>query len=101
MGTTHKYYEPNEWDQMLIAAGFAKPETFDEEYQQYLRDCKKSGDETMAYDNWNQCRREWDRLNDEYNAEFPDVTAVLTPAQERRERELLQAMSQCEWALGY
>jgi hypothetical protein len=101
MGTMHKYYEPNEWDQMLIAAGFAKPETFDEDYQKYLRDSKYSGDETMDYDQWNHCRREWDRMNAEWEKEFPDQFATLTPAQEKRQHELLRDMMRFEMALGY
>lgn len=104
----HEYYEPNETEQMFIAAGWISEADVDLDYQDYLRN---QGDEfTMSYQSWLNTKRDLDELNATYEAEITPVYRncsmgedmdFLTPEFNRREQHLLKEMSYLEQALGY
>lgn len=95
----HKYYQPTEYEEMMLAAGWLTMADLDDEYQEYVR----KDDEPMSYDGWTNCKREWDLLNTTYEL-------IIDPAFRYRElvdderiaqKSLLDRMSWLECILGY
>lgn len=85
---THNVYEPNEYEQMLIAAGWITAESCDPEYLDYQR--WEVHNDQMTYEHWKHLRAEWNRLSAEYEA-----------AADRRQNQLVDQMSHIEYILGY
>jgi hypothetical protein len=99
----HTYFQPNDYDQMLIAAGWVTVESLDDDYQDYRR---KEGSDALDYSTWLSVKRDWDEANAAYLREFepdgrPLLDSELTLAQRWRMKELLDRMSWCEQLLGY
>ena len=101
MAQGNVYYEPTEYEAMLIAAKWISIEDVDTDYQEYKR--KNRWDDEATYDGWLSMRRQWDELNAQYEREVePHYRAyTMTPALERLQVELLNRMSQLETWLGY
>ena len=100
----HTYFQPNEYEQMFIAAGTIQQSELDDEFQEYLRETK--GDEfQMDYSDWNSSRRKLDELNQVYSKEIEPIYRAgirpLTSSELLSENELLNQMSILESALGY
>lgn len=98
----HTYYEPTEYEQMLLAAGWVKPEDLDPDYWRYTKISPGEGLDggVATYDQWQGMKREWDALNAEYEAieaDFPDQFHPHT----HRQDQLLDQMSRLEYLLGY
>lgn len=102
MGRSHDYYEPTEYEQMLIAAGWVTPESLDMDYQEYT-----SGNrDAVSYSTWQHLRRQWDELNEQYEkniAPYYRQESDMTIPYEmvRLEKQLLGDMSDIEVTLGY
>lgn len=107
--SAHDYYQPSEYEQQMIAAGFIAEGDTDPDYQEYLR--RGADDEfTMTYSSWVNQKRRWDSLDAEYQAEIAPVyrncpmgedMTPFTAEFNRREEYLLREMSYCEQALRY
>lgn len=100
----HTYYQPNETEQSLIAAGIIKPEHVDEDYQQYCLWARSQSDGVMDYSSWQAAKQSWDELNAVYEREIEPVYksgGELTDTQSELENSLLRQMTQIETALGY
>lgn len=97
----HKYYEPTEYEQMLIAARWVSIEDLDPDYLEYV---KKTREDVQEYETWQSLRREWDRLNTRYMEEvepFQLDAENFTVQMEALAEDLLAKMSELEYLLGY
>lgn len=97
----HKYYEPTEYEQMLIAARWVSIEDLDPEYLEYL---KSAPEGTTDYEGWQSMRREWDRLNERYTSDIDPLIREykqLSSSEEALSSDLLCKMSELEYLLGY
>ena len=103
MANPHTYYQPTEEEQQLIVAGWITAESLDKDYQEYLK--KADWESLMTYEQWLTCKREWDALDAQYEAEIAPFdhqnAPPLTPAKEKRQCDLLNQMNWLEIALGY
>lgn len=107
----HANYVPNEYEQMLIAAGWVTTESLDGEYQKYLssvKDLQRRFDEyePLSYSGWLSTREQWSLLDAEYQAEVqphydakPDGNIPWNVRE--REKQLLSQMDWLETCLGY
>jgi len=98
----HKYYQPTEHEQQMVAAGWITQEDADPDYQVYLKNAPY--DSEGSYQEWITMKREWDVLNTQYLTEIQpliDNGDNLSASQSRRETELLREMSNLEILLGY
>lgn len=97
----HKYYEPTEYEQMLIAAGWVSVETLDEDYLSYIR----SNGSDMDYSVWVSMKKQWDDLDSQYRAEINPLYErdgyTLSSLEEKRAQALIRDMSYLEVMLGY
>jgi hypothetical protein len=108
---THTNYTPNEYEQMLIAAGWITAESLDSEYQKYLAstvDLQRRFDEfePMDYSAWKSMHEQWNQLDAAYKTEVqPHYDRHYDgniPWQVRdREKQLLRDMDWIETNLGY
>ncbi len=98
--TAHTYYQPNQAEDLLITAGWIKPEEVDSDYQQYAKTADPEF--LMDYAQWQTTKKLWDEFNDCYEREidpfFPDE---MTAEKEALSNSLLRQMTQLESALGY
>lgn len=90
----HNYYEPTEYEQMLIAAGWVDIESLDEDYIDY----ESRTTDALGYDDWKSLRQEWDSLDAIYLGMISGVGVV---AYSETERQLVSRMAQIETQLGY
>lgn len=107
----HTNYVPNEYEQMLIVAGWVTAESLDGEYQEYLRstaDLQRRFDEyePMSYNSWKSAREQWNCLDEAYKSEVQphyDIKPDGNIPWNVREREsyLLREMDWLETCLGY
>lgn len=99
--TKHSYYQPSEYEQMLIAAGWVETGTLDPDYLKYQHVVIMPCD----YNNWQNMRREWDALEQRYDNEIEPLygknNKLPSYALEELERELLDRMAWLEELLGY
>lgn len=99
----HTYYEPTEYEQMYIAAGWMSLGDLDPEYLAY----KRNEGHAMDYEDWTSTRREYDELNTAYKNEIETLYKEhgydysLPYELEIRQNELLKDMSRLEVWLGY
>ncbi|MBI5671266.1 MAG: hypothetical protein HZC41_24990 [Chloroflexi bacterium] len=104
----HTYYQPTEYEQMLIAAGWITPESVDLDYLEYVRLIGKG--DAMRYDEWQTTKRELDELDARWNKEIEPLYAMggygdyliqMNQEQQQLEKQLLREMSWLEVLLGY
>lgn len=104
MNNPHTYYQPTEYEEMMIAAGWVTLADLDDDYQKCPR---AHGDEYMSYEGWVSMKREWDALNAEYEAWItPFYTGIFHDVPMPRPLQVLQSdllsrMSYIETVLGY
>lgn len=100
----HKFYEPTEYESMLLAARWISMEDVDGEYQTYMRNTPYP-EFLMTYDEWRGKLNELDELAARYDAEIaPLLTAdpcYLNYEQKRLMSSLCNKMSDIETLLGY
>lgn len=102
MATAHVNYEPTEYEQMLIAAGWVTIESLDTEYLEY----SSGNNDAASYSTWQYLRRQLDELNAEYERDIQPLYDA-TPSgnigyfERKQEERLLASMSSIEVALGY
>jgi hypothetical protein len=97
----HTYYEPTEYEQMLVAAGWVAIEDIDPDYIEYKR---HTDDDRLTYDQWTRAKREWDRLNEIYVERIEPYIRdheLMPHSIEDLAEDTLAKMSQLEWELGY
>jgi hypothetical protein len=90
-------YQPTEYENCLIAAGWVNKADLDPEYVE----CQRTADEPMSYAQWSSCRAELLELNARWQAEIGDFYPVDDFKKERLANELLDEMCQLETLLGY
>lgn len=107
----HVNFVPNEYEQMLIAAGWVTAESLDTEYQEYLRSTvwlQRQFDEfePATYAGWKSMREQWNCLDEAYKADVqpyydskPDGNIPWNVRE--RESNLLREMDWLETCLGY
>jgi hypothetical protein len=106
MGKAHVNYEPTEYEQMLIAAGWVDIESVDPEYGEYIKSMKGQSElSVMSHAGWQVTRKMWDEANDQYEKEIQPLYYIqdtnLTNAQQNRERTLMGELMWLEYLLGY
>lgn len=102
MSKTHTYYEPTEYEQMLIAAGWVTIESLDTEYQEHAT----SNNDACSYSSWKSLRLRYDELNEQYEKDVEPyyISGNCKPIPyevEQHGKRLLRAMTDIEIALGY
>lgn len=97
----HINYVLNEYESMLVAAGWVDAGDLDSDYLDYVA----KDDEPMSYQQWLNCRESWNELNAAYETEidplYKDVNHYITSAESKRAKELLDQMTYLEVLLGY
>lgn len=97
--SAHVNYEPTEYEQLLIAAGWIDAGSLDPEYLEY---CRKTDWVELAYPVWLSLRKQWNELDQQYKSEIEPYTYSSLPSELwARQEELLDQMSEIEIALGY
>ncbi len=95
---TTKYFEPTEYEEMLIAAGWVTAESLDSDYVEYQR----SADDVLGYECWLDLRREWDSLDSLYMGMINPVGAsIAVSGISAAENKLVRRMMEIEAQLGY
>lgn len=99
----HNFYEPTEYEQMLLAAGWVTMADLDTEYMQYLKNTPYR-EFTCTYDQWRANVIELDTLAEQWDCEIAPLLTegcYLEYEQKRRMDNLSRAMSNLEFFLGY
>jgi hypothetical protein len=100
----HNYYQPSEYEEMMIAAGWLTLADLDDDYREY---CGALGMDAVAYETWVSMKKEWDEYNQRYKVEIqPYYTGdkhdqPMPTEVKSEEQHLLKSMGWLELALGY
>lgn len=98
----HKYYQPTEYEEMLLAAGWIDIENIDPDYKEYLSNL---GGDAVEYEMWVSMKKDWDKLCSEYEINFEPLYHKegynLTTEEKRESDRLLKEMHWLEISLGY
>lgn len=106
MGIAHTYYEPTEYEQMLIAANWLSIQDVDTDYQEHVTTMRRRREDELSYSQWLSSKREWDELNATWEAKVqpycaPYVTLSMPREIEELQDSLLRRMNWLEILLGY
>ncbi len=61
------YYQPSEYEQMLIASGWVSIEILDINYQSYLQRCHRHDVDEMSYQQWVDTEKELVALSEQFS----------------------------------
>lgn len=100
---TAKQYQPTEYEQMLIAAGWVTVESLDDDYLEYI--ASVGAYEAASYSTWQSMRNQLAELNAEYETAIEPLYHKddyrLSYFEQERGKQLLDSMSDLEVMLGY
>lgn len=105
MAQGHTYYEPTEYEQMMLVAGWVKMEDIDPDYQRFLKTTPIEPEFARHID-YERMKRDWDALNAQYQAEvepyYATVTGVPVPDDiVEKGTRLVKQMGELEYLMGY
>lgn len=101
----HRYYEPTEYEQILLAAGWVTMEDLDPDYLDYKRKYDGHPAEILDYANWTVTKHELDALFLRWETEFSPLLTPEAPymgwQQRKQLDQIMRDTAYLEILLGY